>query len=219
MIAATRSRLQPGRGKFGAAGFGLARSAGRLIWEGMAWTGTSITGTDSGEAAPRAVARALWLGLGSLLLLVLGACSMDIDPMDLRSMKRSWTPNDALACPPGICAAKADFEVPIYPLEPAALSALIDRVVAGEPRTELVAESAAIDQLTYVQRSETLGLPDVIRVQVVAVQGGASAILHSRSRYGLWDFGVNKKRLQRWLKDLEAAVAADHPPQPPAETE
>ena len=35
---------------------------------------------------------------------------------------------------------------------------------------------------------------------------GVSAILYSRSRYGGWDMGVNRKRLRRWLARLEASA-------------
>lgn len=146
------------------------------------------------------------LAVAGLLAVLLGGCSMDVEPLDLRSVARAWSPNDALACPVGRCSAEADLEVPVYALTSEVLAALIHGIATAEPRTEQVAESVALDQRIYVQRSETLGLPDIIRVQLVSLPEGASAILYSRARYGFWDIGVNRKRLRRWLATLEAAA-------------
>lgn len=142
------------------------------------------------------------------LLVLLGGCSMDVEPLDLRDLGRTWAPNDALACPAGACSAEADFETPVYPLTKEVLAELIAGVAGAEPRTEQVAESAALDQRIYVQRSETLGFPDIVRVQIVTLPEGASAILYSRSRYGFWDIGVNRKRLRRWLDGIDRAAKA-----------
>ena len=140
------------------------------------------------------------------LMIALGGCSMDVEPLDLRSMKRAWTPNDALACPADACAAEADFEVPVFEIEKEALGALFEAVATAEDRTELVAESLAIDQRVYVQRSETFGFPDTVRVQIVSLPEGVSAILYSRSRYGFSDLGVNRRRLRRWVDAVVAAA-------------
>ena len=161
-----------------------------------------MTACRFGRAALRAGVIAL------LLALSLGACSLSAEPTDLRVLKRSATPNDALACPAGLCAASADRETPRFDLPLGVLRDILAEIAAAEPRTELVAESRALDQRVYVQRSRVFGFPDRIHVQVVALPEGASAILYSKAGYGVWDLGVNRKRVKRWLKRLDAAIAA-----------
>ena len=44
-------------------------------------------------------------------------------------------------------------------------------------------------------------------MQIVTLPEGVSAILHSKSGFGYWDLGVNRKRLERWLQRLESEAA------------
>ena len=155
-----------------------------------------------GSSSTRGGVLVLFIGL------LLGGCGVTSDPIDLRSLSRGSAPNEALACPSGLCSAEADFETPVYDLPLDALRALLSELVASEPRTELVAESAELDQRVYLQRSSVFGFPDRIRVQMVRLPEGVSAILHSQAVYGWWDLGVNRRRVEDWLARLEAAVAA-----------
>ncbi len=160
---------------------------------------------STGIGSPRVGRWPPWLALTFVLLL--GGCSVTAEPIDLRDLARGSAPNEALACPPGVCAASADFETPRFDLPAERLREILSAIAAGEPRSELVAESAELDQRVYVQRSRVFGFPDVVRVQIVALPEGVSAILHSKSGFGYWDLGVNRKRLERWLERLESAAA------------
>lgn len=131
---------------------------------------------------------------------------MTVDAVDLRSLRRASLPKDALAAPPGVCVARADFSVPVLDISKAALADRLRAVAQAEPRTRLVAEFPELDQLVFEQHSRAFRFPDTIRVQVVSMSDGVSAILYSRSRYGGWNMGVNRKRLCRWLARLEASA-------------
>ena len=148
-----------------------------------------------------------------LLLLAspLGGCSVANDPVDLRSLVRGSAPNEALACPAGICAAVADFETPYYDLPKESLRDVLASLADAEPRMELVAQSADLDQRVYVQRSRLFGFADTVRVQLVASPEGTSAILHSKAGFGFWDLGVNRQRIERWLSLLDEAAKARLP--------
>ena len=37
--------------------------------------------------------------------------------------------------------------------------------------------------------------------------GGVALMLSSKARYGMMDFGVNRRRVKRWLTALEARLA------------
>jgi len=134
---------------------------------------------------------------------------MSLEAIDLRGVTRSRFPNDALACPPGVCAARADLAVPVYALAADVLRDRLRRIALAEPRCRQVGEAPALDQEIFEQRTRFLGLPDVIRVQLVGIDGEISAILYGRARRGLWDLGVNRRRLRRWLARLDRECAAE----------
>ena len=135
------------------------------------------------------------------------ACTFDAQTMDLRSIDRSSSPNDSLACPPGLCRAKADFQSPIFALEENDLMKRVEAVLTAEPRTALVGKDPALDQLVFVQRSALFGFPDTIWIQATDVDQRTSLIVYSRANYGYWDLGVNRDRVRGWLEKLVNAIA------------
>jgi uncharacterized protein (DUF1499 family) len=156
-----------------------------------------------------AESRALSLARTALipfLLLIMSGCSFSAEPIDLRTVERTAAPHDALACPPGVCTGRADFESPVFEVDATHLLARAADVILKEPRTERVASDDALGQLVFVQRSRVFRFPDTVRVQAVAVDGGTSVILYSRSNVGYWDMGVNRARLRDWLAKLSRAM-------------
>jgi uncharacterized protein (DUF1499 family) len=59
----------------------------------------------------------------------------------------------------------------------------------------------------YIQRSALFRFPDVITVELVTLAPDRSSLaIYSRSRYGRSDFGVNRRRVLRWLSRLQRMV-------------
>ena len=126
--------------------------------------------------------------------------SADTAAVDFASLVRHATPNDALACPAGLCSAKADLVTAPVPLSAAALAAKVLDIPRDEPRTVIVGRDDAGMHVVLVQRSLVFGFPDTIDVEVRALdQGHATLAIYSRSKYGKGDLGVNHARVQRWL--------------------
>lgn len=132
---------------------------------------------------------------------------------DLRNVERSRRPNDALACSAGMCAAAAEFEIPVFPMTAVQLRQRAGEILSAEPRTTLIAKIENPARLVFVQRSRICRFPDTVRVQAVDVDEGASLIIYSRSDYGFWDIGVNRRRVQRWLSKLKTALMSPQPDQ------
>ena len=146
------------------------------------------------------------------LLLAAGfltGCAANTEPQDLRELKRAESPNDSLACPPGVCTAQADFESPVFGTTPEALLQALRQALADQPRTELAADVPEPRQVIYVQRSAVFRFPDTIWVQPVDMTNGSSVIIYSQSNYGYGDFGVNRERVGLWLDLLRDALASE----------
>jgi hypothetical protein len=142
-----------------------------------------------------------------VLMPVMFGCDFSDEIVDLRQFQRSSAPNDALACPAGVCRATPDLDSPAVGLSVPQLMKRVEDVLSSEPRTELVAEDKDLPQLIFVQRSRVFGFPDTVRVQGVEAGAGAALVIHSQSNYGYWDTGANKRRLRRWLDKLSAGTA------------
>ncbi len=148
--------------------------------------------------------------LGWLLGLVLPACAamgasgLPVPPlMDATHIERPATPNTALAAPADF-SPRPDIATAVYPVPAARLFAAIGRVAASQPRTYPAADYAANLQRHWVVRSAVFNFPDLIMVQAMPRSADASTLLlYSRSVYGYGDFGMNRRRITRWLAALD----------------
>ena len=127
----------------------------------------------------------------------------DLGPVDITTLTRSKTGNDALACPAGWCAAASDFEPPVYALKVGALAQRFADSLGEESKLELVDNTAGGLQLRFVQYTPLMEFPDTIQVDFLSLDENRSTLaIYSRSKYGYGDMGTNLARIKRWLERL-----------------
>lgn len=127
----------------------------------------------------------------------------DLGPVEFETLARRTTPNDALACPPGICKVASDVTPPEYGVGAAELRLAFGKMIAAEPRIANVATDTAALTDRYIQRSALMRYPDTIVVRFFDRPEGRSTLaLYSRSQLGHGDMGVNRARIERWLAKL-----------------
>ena len=118
---------------------------------------------------------------------------------------RTW--NWALIAPAGKSLPGAARSAPAFSADLDSLRRALRQAAAAEPKTVLLAEEGGC--LRFRARSRLFGFPDHIDVQLLEPEPGrVSLAIFSRARYGLYDFGVNRRRARRWLRAVEAAL--DH---------
>ncbi len=136
----------------------------------------------------------------------------DLEAVDFAALKLTDRPNQFLMCPPGFCgkphAESRLFDVPVEELR-----AHWRKVVAAHPRVALLSEDADGQQVDYIQRSALFRFPDVTTVRFIAVSASQSTLaIYSRSLYGRSDLGVNRARVETWVRRLcEALGGTDCP--------
>jgi uncharacterized protein (DUF1499 family) len=109
-----------------------------------------------------------------------------------------------LFCPPGYCPAAEAVASPLFPLPWERLHEYWTEVISGEKRVETIAADPDNRRFVYIQHSPAFRFPDVITVEFVQLGPNRSSIaIYSRSRYGHYDFGKNRKRVGKWLALLE----------------
>lgn len=127
----------------------------------------------------------------------------DLGPMNFETLKRRTSPNDALACPSGMCSARSDVTPPVFAVSGPELQRAFAKAIASEPRVELVASDDGGLTQRYVQRTRIMRFPDTIVVKFIDLGDGRSTLaLYSRSQLGESDFGVNRARIERWIERL-----------------
>ena len=129
------------------------------------------------------------------------------DFCDFARLRMRWRPNRYLMLPPGFEApAKAHETSPVFAGPPNALFRRLKAIIDEEPRIQWLAEDRAGCRLELIQRSRIFRFPD--RISVAAMPGagnnGSAPALYSRARFGIWDFGVNRARVRRWVRALQA---------------
>jgi len=146
-----------------------------------------------------------WAVAIGLLLSLLG-CSVDAPVADLRTLKRTGSPNDYLICPRNLCPG-ADEDGPMTDLSPEKVLVAALKVASAEPDTSPAEINPGVAQIVFVQRTPWLRFPDIVRIQAIASASGKTGVaLYSQSVYGRYDFGANKTRAKRWMAAIKAEL-------------
>lgn len=128
---------------------------------------------------------------------------------DFKTLKLSWKPNQYLVTPPGWGAEKPHRESPVFAREADDVYQAIKAAALGEPRVQLLSDDPARRKLELIQRTRIIRFPDFVSIEVAPLGEDKSAVLvYSRARFGVRDFGVNRRRIDRWLGLLGARLGA-----------
>lgn len=142
------------------------------------------------------------IGREQMLAMVFGPVELTI--IDFSTLTRHARPNQYLMCPSDFCAAKPDAVSPVYEGPVATLRDRWSIMIARQPRVEQIAVSADGLQYDFIQRSLVMRFPDTITVRFIPLNETQSTLaIYSRSHYGYSDLGVNRQRIEAWLKALQ----------------
>jgi uncharacterized protein (DUF1499 family) len=109
-----------------------------------------------------------------------------------------------LSCPPGYCPAAEALASAVFSMPWERLREYWTEVISGEKRVETIVADPDDRRFVYIQQSPIFRFPDIVTVEFVQLGPNRSSIaIYSRSRYGDYDFGKNRKRVGKWLALLE----------------
>jgi uncharacterized protein (DUF1499 family) len=129
------------------------------------------------------------------------------EQVTVAALKSPLPGNSALACPPDYCAA-ASIPSPVFAVGWEQLLADWAKIVGREPRIVAVGSEPEQRRYSVIQHSAVFGFPDIITFEFVPLGPDRSSIaVYSRARYGRGDFGANRRRVSRWLGQLQAVAA------------
>jgi len=142
-----------------------------------------------------AVAAFVFIGRERSWELIAG--SPDRGQRDFSLDQRSATPNDALACSPGLCT-EPDFEITPFDDAPAiAIERLSQRLLASDPLARRVDDRKDPARARFVTYSPLIRFPDMIHLEARAMPHGRTGIMaYARAQLGKSDLGKNRERLE-----------------------
>ena len=100
----------------------------------------------------------------------------------------------------GAVQSDADLEGGVKRILPGVTLAELDQIAQQTPRTKVLAGSVDDGRITYVTRSRLIGFPDYTTVEA---KDGMVTVF-ARLRFGRSDLGVNRRRIEGWIKALGA---------------
>ncbi len=98
------------------------------------------------------------------------------------------------------------LEAPRYPVDAETLLKKMQDIAAEEPRTRLLDGSIDEGMMTFTHRT-LLGFRDYTTLKAVDEVGAAKLAVFARPGWDVYDWGVTKKRMDRWLLEAEQAFA------------
>ncbi|SLN43539.1 hypothetical protein TRL7639_02284 [Falsiruegeria litorea R37] len=75
-------------------------------------------------------------------------------------------------------------------------------IVQADATTRVLAGSVDEGMVTYISRTKVMGFPDYTTAQ----QDGDTLRIYGRLRFGRSDMGVNRKRVDGWLRQLPSSA-------------
>jgi uncharacterized protein (DUF1499 family) len=123
-------------------------------------------------------------------------------PIHFETLRKNTKPNQYLVLPSNLSGEVSDAIAPTYAVNAAELKRAWEHLMARQPNIMQRGE-ATNDQLDYVQRTPRIRFPDLITVRFIALDENRSSLaIYSRSVFGHFDLGTNRKRITAWLKEL-----------------
>jgi len=127
---------------------------------------------------------------------------------DLSNFSRAKTSNHYFVAPEGWSTASPDADCPLFGADWRTVLDALREVALSERRTHVVDNDLVHRRIQFCQRSMIFRFPDDVKVEAIPLSDYSTKLaIYSKSRYGVRDFGVNLRRIKRWLAALELRVA------------
>jgi hypothetical protein len=126
---------------------------------------------------------------------------------DLSNFSRAKTFNHHFVAPEGWSTASPDDDCPVFSADWRTVLDALREVALSERRTHVMDNDLVHRRIQFCQRSRVFRFPDDIQVEAIPLSDFSTKLaIYSKSRYGVRDFGVNQRRVKRWLASLERRV-------------
>tara|TARA_Y100001970_G_scaffold294373_1_gene452179 strand:- start:86438 stop:86839 length:402 start_codon:yes stop_codon:yes gene_type:complete len=123
--------------------------------------------------------------------------------IDFKHLNPPGTPNNFFAAPQSLGNKQSNYDSPVFVTDNHSIIDALYKIATSEPRTKLLKIDRDKGRMEFLQRSLIFRFPDYIDLEILEIEDNYCSVnIYSRSKYGSYDFGVNKKRVVRWMENL-----------------
>ncbi len=130
--------------------------------------------------------------------------------IDFPSLRLTRKPNQFLMAPEGLCSGRVHAKSPVFTLPVHELRAKLEALALATENLEKLSDrdlGEGRSQSEFVKYSNLVGYPDTITIEYLELKDGNSTLaVYSRAHYGYRDFGVNARRILRWMAELKEYI-------------
>ncbi|GAQ82477.1 hypothetical protein KFL_001120220 [Klebsormidium nitens] len=126
----------------------------------------------------------------------------------LKGLTLKPSPNQYLVAPNGYTVSPSMRPAPSFRQSPKEVAEAWKKVAQQQVRTKLEGEDieGKVVRTHHTQKSLIFRFADDIYADFIPENGRTSIAVYSASRVGYGDLGVNQKRVEAWLEELQKAV-------------
>ncbi|MBR72279.1 MAG: hypothetical protein CMM30_04985 [Rhodospirillaceae bacterium] len=127
--------------------------------------------------------------------------------MNLEHLKHFSQSNSFFSAPRDWGMNTSHYSTPIYEGKWNYIIETLSKIANDEPRTVTLKNNISEGKLQLCQKSLIFKFPDLIWIQAITIDEYSSSVaIFSKAKYGKYDFGVNKKRVLRWIDKLSDKI-------------
>ena len=125
--------------------------------------------------------------------------------IDFKNFENTKRYNSYILCPKDYCKNLLPNKLsPKYKISMLELKSILIRKIYNSKRVKFVRYQK--NHYQFIQKSKIFRFPDIIDVKFINSGEYVTFIIYSRSKYGFFDFNVNKNRVKEWLFEVNANV-------------
>lgn len=102
---------------------------------------------------------------------------------------------------------RGNAPAPLFLMRPEQVLEALDEIILATPRTRCLIGSLEEGRITYVTRSRIFGFADFTTVEIATKGLSAAPLVYARLHLGRSDLGVNRRRVESWMRALGATLA------------
>ena len=126
-----------------------------------------------------------------------------VEKVDFKTLKKTSTPNQFLLCPPDYCPATPDQIAPIFDISAVELKAKFQAIILQDLNvSQILFEDTNLAE-GYISKTDFFKFPNLVNVEYFELENGQSTLaIYARAKFGDYDFGANRKLVERWMAQL-----------------
>lgn len=128
---------------------------------------------------------------------------------NFKNLILSKSPNQYLVLPDITDSLSSPHEIsPVFNISSKNLHSIFYEIIIKQRATKVLCNDKINLKSEFIQYTRFFRFPDYISIQIIdSGENISSLAIYSRSKFGYYDFGVNKRRVKLWISLLVSNIS------------